>query len=75
MLIKIGCADSGAPYVVTGLIRQLDDRFKIDASPTLEVAKAFLDEAKCPGARGLSEDAKVTLREMLDRTDTAAESR
>jgi Pentapeptide repeats (8 copies) len=48
-LIGIGCAANGAPYVVGGLIRQLDDRFADKPAQKIEVARAFLDEASCPG--------------------------
>jgi uncharacterized protein YjbI with pentapeptide repeats len=68
---EIGCAADGAPYVMGALIRQLDDQFLGYIGPHLaqeaEVAAAFLDEAKCPGALGLSEENKAKLREIRDR--------
>src|SRR5262249_43458608 len=68
---EIGCAADGAPYVMGALTRQLDGRFLGYIQPHLaqeaEVAAAFLDEAKCPGALGLSEEAKAKLREIRDR--------
>jgi hypothetical protein len=70
---EIGCAADGAPYVIGGLIHrrgnrvQLEDRFEGHPSEGAEVAAAFLDEAKCPGARGLSEENKAKLQEIRDR--------
>lgn len=66
-LEQIGCAADGAPYVISGLIQQLDDRFQDSPTQEAAVATAFLDEAKCPGARGLSEGDKATLRKIRDR--------
>jgi len=74
-LKEIGCAADGAPYVVGALIRpisavrvQLDYRFGPNLSQEAEVAAAFLDEPKCPGARGLSEENKAKLQEIRDRS-------
>jgi hypothetical protein len=71
---EIGCAADGAPYVIGALIPRLDDRFESDRyefarniSQEAEVASAFLDEAKCPGARGLSEENKARLQEIRNR--------
>jgi uncharacterized protein YjbI with pentapeptide repeats len=75
---EIGCAADGAPYVIGGLIRrrgnrvQLEDRFEGHPSEGAEVAAAFLDEAKCPGARGLSEENKAKLQEIHNRGLAAA---
>ncbi len=71
---QIGCAASGGPYVIVGLMRRqgpdnpvmLDRRFEKNSSQEAEVAAAFLDETKCPGARGLSEENKAELREIRD---------
>ena len=63
-LIAIGCDDDGAPFVIRGLIRQLDDRFLGDRARKAEIASAFLKEENCPGARGLSDDDRATLRKM-----------
>jgi hypothetical protein len=63
-LITIGCAADGAPFVVGRLINQLDYRFRHSRAQMAVVADAFLDEAKCPGARGLSEDYKARLRRV-----------
>jgi uncharacterized protein YjbI with pentapeptide repeats len=78
-LKEIGCAADGAPYVIKNLMRPipgqvgavervfLDRRFEANPLKEAEVAAAFLDEEKCPGARGLSEDNKAKLREIRDR--------
>jgi uncharacterized protein YjbI with pentapeptide repeats len=63
-LIMIGCGASGAPYVIGGLVQQLDGRFGDNLAQKAKVARAFLDEAKCPGAKGLSAENKARLREM-----------
>ena len=67
-LKEIGCAADGAPYVISGLIQGPGLRgLSRNSSQEAEVAAAFLDEAKCPGARGLSEENKAKLREIRDR--------
>jgi hypothetical protein len=78
-LEEFGCAADGTPYVIGGLIRRLDERFGVvqfgdlrDLFPDgrqreAEVARAFLDEATCPGARGLSEENKAKLQKIRDR--------
>ena len=73
-LEEIGCAADGAPYVIGGLMRrvsqnlvQLEYRFERHLSEQAEVAAAFLDKEKCPGARGLSEENKAKLQEIRDR--------
>ena len=71
-LEEIGCAANGAPYVIAGLIPQLDRRFERNLSQEAEVADAFLKEEKCPGARGLSEENKAKLREIRDRVIPAS---
>jgi uncharacterized protein YjbI with pentapeptide repeats len=83
MLKEIGCAADGAPYVISSLMRPqnalrlgpvravslvlLDQRFEGNPSQEAEVADAFLDKTKCPGARGLSEENKEKLQEIRDR--------
>jgi hypothetical protein len=64
-LIGVGCADDGAPYVISGLIQQLRYRFEQHPSQEAGVAKAFLDEAKCPGAHGLSTADKASLQSIV----------
>jgi hypothetical protein len=38
--------------------------FQGNSAQSAEVARAFLDEANCPGAQGLSEEKKTKLREI-----------
>jgi uncharacterized protein YjbI with pentapeptide repeats len=77
---EIGCAVDGAPYVINNLMRPLGgapglfapvvylhQRFEGHLSHEAEIAAAFLDEAKCPAARGLSEENKAQLQEIRDR--------
>ncbi len=71
-LEDVGCAADGAPYVMSGLIRELDYRFEKGSSQEAAVAAAFLNEANCPGARGLSEENKAKLQEIRDRGLPAA---
>jgi hypothetical protein len=70
-LKEIGCAADGSPYVIGGLIPQLGPRFQSIAREA-EVATAFLDEAKCPGARDLSKENKEKLEEIQNRATAAA---
>jgi uncharacterized protein YjbI with pentapeptide repeats len=71
-LRQVGCAADAAPYVIRGLLRHLDAHFEEGSRQPAVLAAAFLDEAKCPGARGLSEDEKGELRAILDRAGTGA---
>jgi hypothetical protein len=66
-LKQIGCTANGAPYVIGGLISQLDERLKDSLVQEAAIAGTFLDEGKCPGARGLSEENKSKLRQIRDR--------
>jgi hypothetical protein len=66
-LIGIGCTRDGAPYVISGLIQQLDDRFKGKPSQEPAVARAFLNEKSCLGAQGLTAVRKADLQEIVDR--------
>jgi uncharacterized protein YjbI with pentapeptide repeats len=63
ILRQIGCDASGAPYVIHGLTPTLRLRFK-DHSQAARLAATFLDVANCPGARGLSEQDKLDLRQL-----------
>jgi uncharacterized protein YjbI with pentapeptide repeats len=88
ILKEIGCAADGAPYVINGLMRPLgaiglrgvvavnlvwlDRRFEGNPSQEAEIANSFLDETKCPGARGLSEENKAKLRDIRDLGRPAA---
>ncbi len=75
-LREIGCNAEGAPYVIRGLLRDLHERFGTEAETVYpaELAKAFLDEATCPGARGLSEDDKAALRALRDSAPQASQT-
>jgi uncharacterized protein YjbI with pentapeptide repeats len=67
-LKEVGCGGDGGPQVIRGLMRNLDDRFgQSYLLQEAELAAAFLDETKCPGARGLSEENKAKLREIRAR--------
>ena len=63
ILKKVGCAAEGAPYVIRGLMRVTWG----NPSQAAGIASTFLDETKCPGARGLTEGNKEKLREIRDR--------
>jgi hypothetical protein len=65
-----GCADDGAPYVLRGLLARLkvDSPFAGDSREVSKLAAAFLDEAHCPGAHGLSETDKAKLNAIHDRS-------
>ena len=67
VLREIGCTADGAPYVIGALTPNLDQRLDDNLSQEVEVTGAFLDEAKCPGARGLSEENKAKLQAIRDR--------
>jgi hypothetical protein len=64
LLMTISCGADGAPYVIGGMIRELDRRFRDNPAQKAEVARVFLDEWNCPGARGLSGENKAKLRQM-----------
>jgi hypothetical protein len=65
-LIGIGCASDRPPYVVSGLMGHLDDDFGGHPSQKVAVAKAFIDERNCFGARGVSAADKVSLQQIID---------
>ena len=64
-------AAEAAPYVLHGLVSRLSSpprspfRDQTDAAKTL--AAAFLDEAHCAGAHGLSEADKAKLKLIVAR--------
>jgi uncharacterized protein YjbI with pentapeptide repeats len=78
-LITTGCDADGAPYVISGLIRQLDDRFQNIPAAKAEIAGAFLDEVNCPGAQRMSEENRARLRQIarsgVSAPDAGAASR
>jgi Pentapeptide repeats (8 copies) len=76
---KAGCDAGGAPYVIRGLLQQLETgvfTFVAPESPQpRELAKAYLDAEHCPGALGLSDDEKARLKEIRDRSPPPAASK
>jgi hypothetical protein len=67
ILRQTGCEAMGAPYVIHGLAPTLYQRFK-DHSQAARLAAAFLDVINCPGARRLSEQDKLDLRQLASLT-------
>jgi uncharacterized protein YjbI with pentapeptide repeats len=80
-LRETGCNVTAAPYVIQGLLFQggiktrnlplnmtepFGGRFGADHSHPAALARYFLDEANCPGARGLSEEDRSSLRDIRD---------
>lgn len=61
---ELGCAAEGAPYVLHGLIAQLNSPFRDQSDAAKALEDAFLDEAHCPGAHWLSEDDKAKLKKI-----------
>ncbi len=63
---ELGCADEGAPYVLHALIVRLSipaiSPFRDQSDEPKSLAAAFLDEAHCAGAHGLSEADKAKLK-------------
>jgi hypothetical protein len=79
-LRQTGCSKIAAPYVIQGILSQggvknrdgliindagpFGDRFEADRFHPAALARYFLDEANCPGARGLSEKDRSNLRDI-----------
>jgi hypothetical protein len=65
---ELGCAAEGAPYVLHALISRLSipaiSPFRGRSEEAKALASAFLDEAHCPGAHGLSEFDKAELKKI-----------
>jgi hypothetical protein len=61
----IGCASEGAPFVLTGLVEHIEDRFAGDSAEVPRLAAEFLKE-DCAGARGISEDTRSRLIKLRD---------
>jgi uncharacterized protein YjbI with pentapeptide repeats len=72
ILRETGCAADGAPYVLRGLLANLDNRFGAQSPQPSALAKAFLDEEHCPGAHGLTDAEKAKLKEIRDRSTSPA---
>lgn len=69
----IGCAAEGAPYVVRGLIRQMDEErpFVENSEEKSKLAGAFLSK-DCIGARELSESEFPKLKTIRDSAARSA---
>jgi hypothetical protein len=69
---EVGCAAEGAPYALRGLLRRLNKQdsslFAAQSPHRAALAAAFLDEKRCPGADGLLDAEKATLKEIRDRS-------
>jgi uncharacterized protein YjbI with pentapeptide repeats len=63
---ELGCAAEGAPYVLHGLQLSNPDAspFRDQSDAALALAADFLDEAHCPGARGLYQFYKAKLKKI-----------
>ncbi len=72
ILRDTGCDTKGAPYVIHGLLPSLDDRFASGSAEKADLAAAFVDEAHCPGARGLSERDKSALQKIRNAAPPSA---
>ena len=68
-LRRAGCDvdERVAPYVIRGLLRNLEERFDTHSPQPSAIAAVFLDDTQCKGALGLKEDEKEKLREIRDR--------
>ena len=66
---QIGCSTDGAPYVLAGLIRNLESGYSPFSPGSVQVPRFAADFLKddCAGARGLSDDAKAKLKALRDR--------
>lgn len=79
VLRDAGCDAAGAPHVLHRLIDSIDPRhfyyrFEPSSPHPARLAADFLDEAKCPGTRGLSEQDKVRLTGIQRRATTGSAS-
>jgi hypothetical protein len=65
---EVGCAAEGAPYVLHGLIAQLDDPLTSSIRDRSDAAKSLAKDiqAHCAGAHGLSEEDNAKLKEIRD---------
>ena len=67
LMRSAGLIRLGANAVLVNVVR-LDGYFRAAHPPQeAQVAAAFLDETRCPGARGLLEETKAILRQIRDR--------
>ena len=70
ILQKIGCAPEWGSYAIRGWRPQFDPRFSQGSLHAARLAGIFLDETRCPGARGLTAWDKDLLK--TDRVVPAA---
>jgi uncharacterized protein YjbI with pentapeptide repeats len=70
-LRETGCDANGAPYVIRRLLGRLDRRFSSGSPQVAALAAAFLDDAHCPGARGLSDQETFRLQMLRDHAAPA----
>jgi uncharacterized protein YjbI with pentapeptide repeats len=70
ILQHIGCDHEWGSYAIRGWSRQFDPRFSPGSSHAARLAGIFLDETRCPGARGLTAWDKGLLKR--DRVVPAA---
>ena len=69
-LIRLGCADEGAPYVARGLIWH--GRVAATGSYAEEIEQKLLTPKTCPGAAGLSDRDKYKLRAIVKKNKSSA---
>jgi len=61
-----GCAATGAPYVIRGLLCQAGRLDSItDKKLSRDLAKTFLDAAACPASKYLSEADRARLTAII----------
>jgi uncharacterized protein YjbI with pentapeptide repeats len=70
-LREAGCDEKGAPFVIRGLIKDLGERFGSGSPHPAVLAIELLNEANCAGARELSEQDKVKLRDIVNSAPAA----
>jgi uncharacterized protein YjbI with pentapeptide repeats len=72
----VGCTAEAAPYVLHGLVAQLNmpdnSLFRDHTDAEKALAAAFLDDAHCAGAHGLSDDDKATLKKIAAQASPPA---
>jgi uncharacterized protein YjbI with pentapeptide repeats len=64
LLREIGCDAEGAPFVISGLLRNFSNHDKENEKKLAILAVASSNEKYCPGARGLPEEDKAKLQKL-----------
>jgi hypothetical protein len=64
LLREIGCDAEGAPFVISGLLRNFSNRDSENPKKLAILAAASSNEKYCPGARSLPEEDKAKLQEL-----------